>query len=206
MWCEQRLQGSLYVDYGSGSISLTRCPRCGEHADPFVEHEWVLLYLNLALLKPPVFRHVLLNEAFPLVRLVRMSSFLVLVELYLRVRQHLPSGASSALLSSVLLSNFAAILGGLLLSFLLLHVFLWLFACQVRGPPLGAVAAFLMGSLVPKSLHALTAVWDYSQLPHAPLLLELLLFLSRFLAFSCVLPTLSSASRLALTILVRLGI
>jgi hypothetical protein len=49
-----------------------------------VEYDWVLVFLDVALLKPPVFRHVLLNEPMSLLRVLRFASLLVLMETFVR--------------------------------------------------------------------------------------------------------------------------
>lgn len=62
----------LVRDYGKGNVRLAICSRCNAVADPYVEYDNILLFLEVMLLKPQVYRHVLYNLAPPpsLVRFV----------------------------------------------------------------------------------------------------------------------------------------
>jgi hypothetical protein len=77
--------GQLYKSYGGGSISLVSCPQCKQVADPYVEYDWVLKLLDLALLKPAMFKHVLWNEAVDTLLLGRFFAFLLIVDCFVRV-------------------------------------------------------------------------------------------------------------------------
>ena len=39
---------------GGGDVRLTQCPRCKRFADKYVEHDFVVLFIDLALVKPQV--------------------------------------------------------------------------------------------------------------------------------------------------------
>lgn len=56
----------LVRDYGKGSIRLAICGVCNQVADKYVEYETVLLFLEVLLLKPQVYRHVLYNLPAPM--------------------------------------------------------------------------------------------------------------------------------------------
>lgn len=43
-------------------VRLTQCPRCKRFADKYVEHDFVVLFIDLVLIKPQVYRHLLFNE------------------------------------------------------------------------------------------------------------------------------------------------
>ena len=77
----------LYKSYGAGSISLTLCKTCHRVADPFVEYDWVLRVLDLALLKPPMFKHLLCNEKVDKVLLGRFLAFLFIVDCFVRINR-----------------------------------------------------------------------------------------------------------------------
>ncbi|KAL6075859.1 hypothetical protein QOT17_003169 [Balamuthia mandrillaris] len=79
----------VYREYGPNNIRLTICKQCGNKADKYVECDFVIIFLDLLLLRAPVFRHLLHN------RLQQHSSTLtrtwykiaivyILVEAYLR--------------------------------------------------------------------------------------------------------------------------
>ncbi|PWN92024.1 Arv1-domain-containing protein [Acaromyces ingoldii] len=60
---------SLFVSYGPTHLLCTRCSTCGQYADPYVEHEAVIVAIDLILVKPRAYRHVLFNR--PHLRLPR---------------------------------------------------------------------------------------------------------------------------------------
>jgi Arv1-like family len=65
---------SLYCEYGynanptvgitrsSKTLKLNRCVMCHQTADPYCEREWLLIVLDLILLRQEAYRHVLFNE------------------------------------------------------------------------------------------------------------------------------------------------
>ena len=59
----------LYTSYKAADdrtlgrgVRLTQCPRCKQFADKYVEHDFVILFIDLVLLKPGVYRHLLFNR------------------------------------------------------------------------------------------------------------------------------------------------
>ncbi|KAJ0348684.1 hypothetical protein KNSL1_005272 [Colletotrichum chrysophilum] len=49
-------------DKSSGhNIRLTVCRNCGQFCDKYVEHDFVVLFIDLVLIKPQVYRHLLHN-------------------------------------------------------------------------------------------------------------------------------------------------
>lgn len=60
---------SLYTVYSKADdrllgkgVRLTQCPRCKRFADKYVEHDFVVLFIDLVLIKPQVYRHLLFNR------------------------------------------------------------------------------------------------------------------------------------------------
>ncbi|EXJ80953.1 hypothetical protein A1O3_07241 [Capronia epimyces CBS 606.96] len=43
-------------------VRLTQCPNCKHFADKYVEHDFVVLFIDLVLIKPQVYRHLLFNR------------------------------------------------------------------------------------------------------------------------------------------------
>ncbi|KIW48471.1 uncharacterized protein PV06_01052 [Exophiala oligosperma] len=43
-------------------VRLTQCPNCKRFADKYVEHDFVVLFIDLVLIKPQVYRHLLFNR------------------------------------------------------------------------------------------------------------------------------------------------
>jgi len=59
----------LYTTYSKADdrslgkgVRLTQCPRCKRFADKYVEHDFVVLFIDLVLIKPQVYRHLLINR------------------------------------------------------------------------------------------------------------------------------------------------
>ncbi|KAF2789037.1 Arv1-domain-containing protein [Melanomma pulvis-pyrius CBS 109.77] len=60
---------TLYTEYSKADdrslgkgVRLTQCPRCKRFADKYVEHDFVVLFIDLVLIKPQVYRHLLFNR------------------------------------------------------------------------------------------------------------------------------------------------
>lgn len=50
-------------DKSSGhNIRLTVCKNCGRFCDKYVEHDFVVMFIDLVLIKPQVYRHLLHNS------------------------------------------------------------------------------------------------------------------------------------------------
>lgn len=69
-------------------VRLTQCPRCKRFADKYVEHDYVILFLDLVLIKPQVYRHLLFNRLHrddekldP--SIIRLGILLLLFDVYL---------------------------------------------------------------------------------------------------------------------------
>ncbi len=58
LWTEYSGAG----DKSSGhNIRLTVCRNCGQFCDKYVEHDFVVIFIDLVLIKPQVYRHLLHN-------------------------------------------------------------------------------------------------------------------------------------------------
>ncbi|KAK3353089.1 Arv1-like family-domain-containing protein [Lasiosphaeria hispida] len=88
---------------GGHNIRLTVCKNCGRFCDKYVEHDFVVLFIDLVLIKPQVYRHLLHNtlmkdedEFAP--SIIRLGVLLLLFDVYLtwaRIeRQSLPDDES----------------------------------------------------------------------------------------------------------------
>jgi hypothetical protein len=56
---------TLYTEYSKADdrslgkgVRLTQCPRCKRFADKYVEHDFVVLFIDLVLIKPQVRTHI----------------------------------------------------------------------------------------------------------------------------------------------------
>lgn len=77
-------------DPSSGhNIRLTVCKNCGRFCDKYVEHDFVVLFIDLVLIKPQVYRHLLHNTLMARDRdrfdpsIVRLGTLLLLFDVYL---------------------------------------------------------------------------------------------------------------------------
>ncbi|KAL4916948.1 Arv1-like family-domain-containing protein [Aspergillus aurantiobrunneus] len=43
-------------------VRLTQCPHCKRFADKYIEHDFVVIFIDLVLIKPQVYRHLLFNR------------------------------------------------------------------------------------------------------------------------------------------------
>ncbi|KAK6433209.1 hypothetical protein LTR95_010616 [Oleoguttula sp. CCFEE 5521] len=86
---------SLYTTYSKADdkslgkgVRLTQCPRCKGFADKYVEHDFVVLCIDLVLIRPEVYRHLLFNrlrgedDKFN-PSMLRLSLLLLLFDVYL---------------------------------------------------------------------------------------------------------------------------
>lgn len=52
---------SLYTRYSPTNIRSTACPKCNKFADKYIEHDGVIIVIDLLLLKPQAYRHMVFN-------------------------------------------------------------------------------------------------------------------------------------------------
>ncbi|KAJ5081790.1 Arv1 protein [Penicillium alfredii] len=69
-------------------VRLTQCPRCQRFADKYVEYDFVVLFIDLVLIKPQVYRHLLFNRLGRADNqfdrsIVRLGILLLLFDVYL---------------------------------------------------------------------------------------------------------------------------
>ncbi|KAI8386719.1 ARV1 [Nakaseomyces glabratus] len=53
---------TLYTEYSNKYVQLTECKNCHSEVDPYVEIDNVLLFIDLLLLKPGAYRHLVYNS------------------------------------------------------------------------------------------------------------------------------------------------
>ncbi|KAF2035094.1 Arv1-like protein [Setomelanomma holmii] len=85
----------LYTTYSKADdralgkgVRLTQCPTCKDFADKYVEHDFVVLFIDLVLIKSEVYRHLLFNRLTPSAThfdrsIIRLGSLLLLFDVYL---------------------------------------------------------------------------------------------------------------------------
>ncbi|KAG9241323.1 Arv1-like family protein-like protein [Calycina marina] len=100
---------TLYTEYSGADdkssghgVRLTVCKNCGRFCDKYVEHDYVVLFIDLVLIKPQVYRHLLHNT---LMRehdqfdpsIMRLGILFLLFDVYLtwaRIEKQTSSSAS----------------------------------------------------------------------------------------------------------------
>ncbi|KAN0107515.1 Arv1 domain containing protein [Russula decolorans] len=63
--CAQAVSYLYTVYHSVNNVRLEQCPSCRAPADPYVEHDALVIVLDLILLKPGVYRHLLFNRGMP---------------------------------------------------------------------------------------------------------------------------------------------
>ncbi|ODH37353.1 hypothetical protein ACO22_02628 [Paracoccidioides brasiliensis] len=103
----------LYTSYSKADdrslgkgVRLTQCPRCKRFADKYVEHDFVVLFIDLVLIKPQVYRHLLFNrlgrsdDKFDR-SIIRLGTLILLFDVYLSwARVEKSSSLSASTLST----------------------------------------------------------------------------------------------------------
>lgn len=72
-------------DKSSGhNIRLTVCRNCGRFCDKYVEHDFVVLFIDLVLIKPQVIR-ILLRFSFMILSIIQRKQRLIIGGAYLEL-------------------------------------------------------------------------------------------------------------------------
>ncbi|KAJ2685827.1 sterol homeostasis protein [Coemansia spiralis] len=190
---------SLYTEYGVGHIRLTQCEHCKSFADKYVEHDVVIVFIDMLLHKPQVYRHLLVNklefrQPFIERNVAKLGILLVLFNVYidwfrleeggrLRGQEELLFGKQHSFavqyLAILLLSAvdaFALLFGILMASVIhqrsLMQVKRW-----------ATISTALIISSFGKVLMILLVIWEYNE-SYYPWLLDFLQFTSHSTAIS----------------------
>ncbi|KAJ2899852.1 sterol homeostasis protein [Coemansia aciculifera] len=190
---------SLYTEYGVGHIRLTQCEHCKSFADKYVEHDVVIVFIDMLLHKPQVYRHLLVNklefrQPFIERNVAKLGVLLVLFNVYIdwfrleeggRLRgqeellfgkQHSFSIQYLAILMLSTIDGIALLVGILLASVIHQRSFM-----QVKR--WATISTALIISSFGKVLMILLVIWDYNE-SYYPWLLDFLLFTSHSTAMS----------------------
>ncbi|KAJ2494944.1 sterol homeostasis protein [Coemansia sp. RSA 2052] len=190
---------SLYTEYGVGHIRLTQCEHCKSFADKYVEHDVVMVFIDMLLHKPQVYRHLLVNklefrQPFIERNVAKLGVLLVLFNVYidwfrleeggrLRGQEELLFGKQHSFaiqyLAILMLSAIDAI--ALLVGILLASVIHQRSFMQVKR--WATISTALIISSFGKVLMILLVIWEYNE-SYNPWLLDFLLFTSHSTAIS----------------------
>ncbi|KAI5788082.1 Arv1-like family-domain-containing protein [Pyronema domesticum] len=167
---------SLYTAYSSADdkslgrgVRLTQCPRCKRFADKYVEHDFVVLFIDMVLIKPQVYRHLLFNH---LGRtddkldgsIKRLGVLLLLFDVYLtwaRIEKSIPT-SHPQILSQPIVVQYLFFLCFCLTESLLFHATIrFLSFYLLRFPRPNAVSTALLVSSCTKLFPILMVIWKY---------------------------------------------
>ncbi|KAI9843216.1 MAG: sterol homeostasis protein [Thelocarpon superellum] len=166
-------------DHSSGKgVRLTQCPRCKRFADKYVEHDFVVLFIDLVLIKPQVYRHLLFNklgredDQFD-PAIVRLGVLLLLFDVYLtwaRIEKQLPLPSSATspnpafgyLAAQPIVLQYLFFLCLCLTESLVFHLTIRLLTQFMLGYPRpNSVSTALLVSSCTKLFPILMVIWDY---------------------------------------------
>ncbi|KAJ1819459.1 sterol homeostasis protein [Coemansia sp. RSA 2599] len=190
---------SLYTEYGAGHIRLTQCERCKSFADKYVEHDVIIVFIDMLLHKPQVYRHLLVNKlefrkAYMEKNASKLGILLILFSVYIdwfrleeggRLRgqsellfgkQH-PFALQYLFILVLSAIDAASLLGGILLASAIHQRSLM----QLRW--WATVSTALIVSGFGKVLMILLVIWKYNE-SYYPWLLDFLVFTSHSTAIS----------------------
>lgn len=174
-----RAVSCLYTNYGGpDKIRLTECPTCQTAADKYIEYDYVLIFLDMVLHKPAVYRHLLFNRLDPLRRkhkgdgamrwaIGKLVLLLLMFDVYVKWmrRKAALSASTYAYLfgtSSIELAVF------IYTSFLVASFYRRMFSKpNARYDLLPLISLGLLISSFGKFVHILMVIWEYDQLEYA---------------------------------------
>ncbi|KAF9168819.1 sterol homeostasis protein [Mortierella sp. AD010] len=192
---------SLYTEYSKGNIRLTYCEHCKKLADKYVEHDFVIIFVDMMLHKKPVYRHLLFNR-LPYrdtgidPNVFKLGVLLILFDVYIkwfRLEQQATvidvSFSQHALVFQYLYILFLCIIEFLSFHFgVRLIVSLW-YGGRYAILKYNYITTTLIISSFAKMLLILMVIWDYTELEHSWHLVNFIVLTSNIEALSVFLDT-----------------
>ncbi|KAF3924756.1 hypothetical protein AA313_de0209975 [Arthrobotrys entomopaga] len=163
-------------DRKTGSpVRLTQCPRCKNFADKYVEHDFVVLFIDMVLIKPQVYRHLLFNrmqvaeDDKPDRSMIRLGVLLLLFDVYLtwaRLEKQAPTPSSTSTLGILnqkpIVIQYLFFLLLCLTETIIFHAVIRFITFYYYGfTKLNAVSMALLVSSCTKLFPILMVIWDY---------------------------------------------
>ncbi|KAH8553867.1 Arv1-like family-domain-containing protein [Umbelopsis sp. PMI_123] len=172
---------TLYTEYSKGNIRLTSCEKCNHFADKYIEYDFVIIFIDMLLHKPQVYRHLLFNritytdEKSIEPNIMKLAVLLILFEVYIkwfRLEKYY-TGSDSTFMEQPLFYQYLYILLLCIIEFVAFHLGVhiavrWLFRgrnSQSIRPNFITMA--LIVSSFGKMLLILMVIWDYKQLEYS---------------------------------------
>ncbi|KAI8047862.1 Arv1 protein [Syncephalis plumigaleata] len=177
-----RPANTLYTEYSKGNIRLTPCEFCKRFVDKYVELDFVIIFIDLLLHKPQVYRHLLFNRLeyrdhgfHPSV--VKLGVLLVLFDVYIRwyrLEQYYAETVQTFFSFSAFTQYFYLLLLctiELVVFHLTVHCLVWLLYAK-KHPIIkyNYLSMALIISSFSKLLLILMIIWNYSRPEYARLL------------------------------------
>ncbi|OBZ89490.1 Protein arv1 [Choanephora cucurbitarum] len=172
---------NLYTQYSKDNIRLTTCDRCNQFADKYVEHDFVIIFIDMLLHKPQVYRHLLFNriskqdgvEVMSDPHVFRFAILLVLFEVYIkwfRLEQYY-TAYGTQFIQQPLYYQYLYILTLCIIEFIAFHccvnMMTRLYLGKQENLKHNYVSMALIISSFGKMLLILMVIWDYRQLEYA---------------------------------------
>ncbi|KAL4211725.1 sterol homeostasis protein [Rhizopus azygosporus] len=170
---------NLFTQYSKDNIRLTTCEQCNQFADKYIEHDFVVIFIDMLLHKPQVYRHILFNRITEQDRVephvFRFAILLILFEVYIkwfRLERHCTE-YDTRFIEQPLSFQYLYILALCIMEFamfhLVIHLIIWL-SClwkQEKRIRYNYVSMALIISSFGKMLLILMVIWDYKQLEYS---------------------------------------
>ncbi|KAG4302113.1 hypothetical protein PCANB_001655 [Pneumocystis canis] len=177
---------SLYTEYSKNNFRLTQCPLCKGFADKYVEFDYVILAIDVMLIKPQVYRHLLFNQLGTQddcfnSYVIRFWLLLILFDVYLiwlRIKRQSGQDLQLSTSSQTILPDIIQCLYLLLLCLLETIFFHWIPRILARQWP-NALSTAIFVSSSARLLPVLMVIWSYDT-PIANQIIEWVVLYSNF--------------------------
>ncbi|KAI8646491.1 Arv1-like family-domain-containing protein [Parasitella parasitica] len=176
---------NLYTQYSKDNIRLTTCVRrrlamdqCNNFADKYIEHDLIIIFIDMLLHKPQVYRHLLFNRITEQdgvePHVFRFGILLILFEVYIkwfRLERHY-TDYDAKFIEQPLYYQYLYILTLCIFEFIVFHCCIN-FAIrlyhrnQIKRIRHNYVSMALIISSFGKMLLILMVIWDYKQLEYS---------------------------------------
>ncbi|KAI8092491.1 Arv1-like family-domain-containing protein [Halteromyces radiatus] len=176
--CGTRVQ-NLYTQYSKDNIRLTSCDQCQQFADKYIEYDFVIIFIDMLLLKPQVYRHLLFNRISQTghgieSNIIRFAILLILFEVYIkwfRLERYCTL-YNSLFLQKPLYYQYLYILALCILEFVVFHCCICLalrfyFRNHDKVIRYNYISMALIISSFGKMLLILMVIWEYEQLEYS---------------------------------------
>ncbi|KAI7893576.1 Arv1-like family-domain-containing protein [Mucor mucedo] len=169
---------NLYTQYSKDNIRLTTCHRCNKFADKYIEHDFIIIFIDMLLHKPQVYRHLLINRITEQdgvePHVFRFAILLILFEVYIkwfRLERYYTE-YDSKFIQQPLYYQYLYILALCIFEFIVFHCCInvairWYFRNQEKRIRYNYVSMALIISSFGKMLLILMVIWDYKQLEYS---------------------------------------